>query len=129
MEENESVQRKHQNRKQRNQKKGECWNDLKKLLTQRSILYYYQNRFFFGRYDRIKDIQEPVEHCKGRDIQWMFFSAQEKPQASTNYVCVLGEAKRYSHSHKMHEGPKRKAGSGSTNENGEGNDLNPRWAR
>ena len=92
MEANESVQRKHQNRKQRNQKKGECWNDLKKLLTQRSILYYYQIRFFFGRYDRIKDIQEPVEHCKGRDIQWMFFSAQEKPQASTNYVCVLCEA-------------------------------------
>ena len=129
MEANESVQRKHQNRKQRNQKKGECWNDLKKLLTQRSILYYYQIRFFFGRYDRIKDIQEPVEHCKGCDIQWMFFSAQEKPQVSTNYVSVLCEAKRYSHSHWMHEGPKRKAGSGSTNENGEGNDLNPRWAR
>ena len=103
-------------------KKGECWNDLKKQFSQRSILYYYQIRFFFGRYDRIKDIQEPVEHCKGHNIHWMFLGAQEKPQASTTVpVC---EAKRYSHCHWLREGPKRKCGSGSTNKNKEGIDLN-----
>ena len=36
------------------------------------------------RYDRIKDIQEPVQHALQRnDIHWMFLGAQEKPQAST----------------------------------------------
>ena len=65
------------------------------------------HNFFFSWFFRTRNIQEPVELCKGRDIQWMFLSAQEKPQASTNYVCVLGEAKRYSHSQDA-RGPEEK---------------------
>ncbi|HCV86787.1 MAG TPA: hypothetical protein DGB85_09420 [Deltaproteobacteria bacterium] len=50
---------------------------------------------------------------------------RETPQASANWACVQGRAKRYSRSHWLRDGLQKKSGLRSTNEIGAGIEASP----